>query len=828
MNFRNRALRLLIAGIVSVLGLIGSATRASAEDAKPTDGPTRKFFEQYCQTCHSGEKPKGDFRVDSLSQDFSDKENREKWLAVIEQLKTGTMPPKGKPRPAADEAKTLTDWIEGQVAAAETARNAKQGRAVLRRLNRMEYENTIRDLLGVEVELKDLLPDDSLPGAFDTSSEALHVSLHLLDNYMRAADRVLDAAIAGGPRPAQLKRRADMKVAVRKQRVSKEVDDGVAIFASDLSSNIQTVFWDFLTRERGKYRYRISAYAIQSEKPVIFHVNGGTNDLGVEPYLIGHFDVPPGEPTVIEFVEQMEAGRNIRILVDTEMRALTLQRTGAENYQGPGIVFQWVDIEGPLGDSWPPPSYRMLFGEMPQAPAADNPNRREAVSQQPLADGEAILRKFTRRAFRRAVTDADIKPFVDRFRAKLDEKYSFDQALRMGLKAVLIAPDFLLLREHVHPAHQPDAQARVAGAGASAPNAPNAAALDDFSLASRLSYFLWSSMPDDELFQLAEQGKLSRPETLREQVERMLGDPKAKAFTDNFAGQWLGLRDIDSTVPDRQLYPEYDDILRSAMLKEVFLFFDEVLKNDLSLTNFVASDFTILNGRLATHYGISGVEGLEFRKVALPTDSHRGGVLTMAGVLKVTANGTTTSPIVRGAWLLDRILGTPPPRPPANVEAVDPDIRGATTIRNQLAKHRQVEACATCHVSIDPPGFALENFDVIGGWRENYRSIGEGEPVTLAGRRMRYKNGPAVDAGDVLPDGRRFRNIDEFRSLLLSDKDQLARALATKLLTYATGVPLTTSDRPNVEAVVEAVRGRNYGFRALIHEVVQSETFRNK
>ncbi len=799
------------------MGLFGSPNWVSAADAKSTDDPSRKFFEQYCQTCHTGTKPKGDFRVDTLAQDFADKENREKWLNVVEQLKTGTMPPKGKPRPAADETQALTDWIDGQVAAAETARNAVQGRAVMRRLNQAEYENTVRDLLGVDVELKDVLPVDSVAGGFDTSAEMLHVSSQLLDNYLKAANRVLDAAVAGGPRPAQVKRRIDMKAATRPQRVSRNLDDGVAIFASDLSSNIQTVLWSFLSRDRGKYRFRISAYAYQSEKPVIFHVNGGTEDLGVEPYLIGHFDVPPDKPTVVEFVEQMEAGRNIRILVDTEMRALTLQRSGGvENYKGPGVVFQWVDIEGPQGDSWPPPSYRLLFGDMPQAPAADNPNRREVVSQQPLADAEAILRKFTRRAFRRAVTDEDIKPFLDRVRAKLDEKYSFEQALRTGLKAVLVSPNFLLLRENIRPADQKAAP----GAGA--------AALDEFSLASRLSYFLWSSMPDEELFKLAEQGKLSQPETLRAQVDRMLSDPKSKAFTENFAGQWLGLREIDATLPDRQLYPEYDDILRSAMIKEVYLFFDEVLKNDLSLTNFVSSDFSIINGRLADHYGIPGVAGLEFRKVSLPADSHRGGVLTMAGILKVTANGTTTSPIVRGAWVLDRILGTPPPKPPANVEAVEPDIRGATTIRNQLARHRQVETCAGCHATIDPPGFALENFDVIGGWRENYRSIGNGEPVTVGGRQMRYKNGPPVEAGDVLTDGRRFQNIDEFKQLLLSDKDQLARALAVKLLTYATGVPPTRADRPKVEAIVESVRGKNYGFRALVHEVVQSEVFQNK
>src|SRR5262245_35078979 len=808
----------LIAGIVTCcLGLIGSATLASA-DAKPTDGPSGRFFQQHCQSCHSGEKPKGDFRVDSLSQIFGDKEIREKWLTVVKQLKSGVMPPKDKPRPAADETKALTDWINARVAAAETARNAQQGLAVMRRLNRVEYENTVRDLLQVDVELKDVLPVDTVPGGFDTSAEALHFSSHLLANYLEAADRVLDAAVAGGPRPEQVKRRIDMKSATRRQGVSRNLDDGVAIFASDLSSNIQTVLWSFLTHDRGKCRFRISAYGYQSEKPVLFHVNGGTSDLGEEPYLIGYFEAPPGKPTVVEFVEQMEAGRNVRILVDTEMRALTLQRTGAENYKGPGAVFQWVDVEGLLPDAWPRPSYRLLFGDMAQAPAADNRNRREVVSQQPLADAEAILRKFTRRAFRRAVTDEDIKPFLDRVRAKLDEIYSFEQALRIGLKAVLVSPNFLFHRETIRPAGSSGSSGQVA----------RPAALGEFSLASRLSYFLWSSMPDEELFQLAERGKLSRPETLREQVERMLRDPKAKAFTENFAGQWLGLGDIDATLPDRQLYPEYDDLLRLSMIKEVYLFFEEVLKNDLSLTNFVSSDFSIVNGRLAEHYGIPGVNGLEFRKVSLPTNSHRGGVMTMAGILKVTANGTTTSPIVRGAWVLDRILGTPPAPPPAGVPAVEPDVRGATTIRQQLAKHREVASCAACHARIDPPGFALENFDIIGGWRENYRSIGKGEPVIAAGRRMPYKKGLAVDAGDVLPDGRRFRNIDEYKTLLLSDKDQLARALAIKLLTYATGVSPTGADRPKIEAIVESVRGKNYGLRSLVQEVVQSEVFQSK
>jgi hypothetical protein len=306
----------------------------------------------------------------------------------------------------------------------------------------------------------------------------------------------------------------------------------------------------------------------------------------------------------------------------------------------------------------------------------------------------------------------------------------------------------------------------------------------------------------------------------------MLRDPRSKAFTENFTGQWLSLRAIDATSPDRTLYPEYDDILKVASVKETTLFFDEVLKNDLPLMNFVSSDFTFVNARLAKHYGIPGVEGTEMRKVSLPPASHRGGVMTMASVLKVTANGTTTSPILRGAWVLERILGTPPPKPPADVEAIEPDIRGATTIRAQLAKHRQVESCANCHSRIDPPGFALESFDVIGGWREKYRALSNNGEKDSQGRRVR--SGPAVDSADVLPDGRKFRDIDEYKKLLLDDKDQLARGLTEKLLAYSTGAAPTKADQPAVEAIVRNVRDKEYGFKSLIHEIVQSPMFQTK
>ena len=794
----------------------GKETKTS--DAQPSENLADQFFSAHCKSCHAKSEPEGDFDLKSLAAGFADKDARAKWLAALEQINAGNMPPIKKPRPSAEEIKALTAWIDQRVAKAEEVERSKQGRVVLRRLNRNEYVNTVRDLLGVHVKVDDLFPPSTSTSGFDNIATSLHVSTYLLENYLEAADRALDEAIANGPRPDTIKQRHDIRDETTVKptgSVYRHLDDGVAIFSAAVNANIQVTLWRFNTRHRGKYRFRISGYAYQTDEPVTFHVNAGPMNAAAQQYLIDYFEFPPlkpdaNEPTVVEFTDQMEAIQTIRIVADgLKIRPWDLEKIGVENYKGPGIVVQWVEVEGPLIDQWPPKSHQQIFGDMQQEPDPNNRNRREVVSQQPLVDAERILRDFTRRAFRRPVTDEDVKPFMDRVRAKLAEDYSFEQAVRVGLKAVMVSSKFLFFHEQGERSEQ-------------------GILLDDFALASRLSYFLWSSMPDEELFTLAQEQKLHQPDTLREQVDRMLRDPKAAAFTENFVGQWLALRSIDDTMPDELLYPEFDDLLKESMVEEVTLFFDEVLKNDLSLTNFVASDFTMLNGRLARHYGIEGVEGIEFRRVPVPANGHRGGILTTSAVLKVTANGTTTSPILRGAWVLDRILGTPPPKPTGDIEAIEPDIRGATTIRDQLAKHREVESCAICHVRIDPPGFALENFDVIGGWRENYRSIGKGEPAFVNGQRMRYLNGPVVDASDVLPDGRKFQDIDEYKQLLLEDKDQLARSLAEKLVAYATGAAPATADQGEIESIVAKTREKNYGFRSLVHEVVQSQIFRHK
>jgi hypothetical protein len=790
---------------LSSLAFMVSALPAQESPRAPAESlpaPVRSFLDAHCRECHRGEKPKGDFRLDQLDAAFASKGAEDLWRKVLEQVEAGAMPPKKKSRPPAAEARVLTDWIQGRFAAVEAVRRSTEGRVVLRRLNRLEYANTIRDLFGVRIDLKEVLALDSSSDGFDNVGAALHLSSFAMERYLEAADKALSVAIVNRPAPPSTKKRSSLKdahnVARAQEAAFRVLDDGTVVCLTSVKWQ-RVGFPHFWPNERGYYRFRISACGYQSEgKPVTFEVSGGPN--GVE-----FFDAPADTPTVFEFVAYKEPASSVGILPYGLGHPNAVKAAGVDKYKGPGLAVQWVETEGPLNETWPPPSHVRLFGDLPLAPAPlkNRSDRLETKSQNPEADAERILKSFARRAFRRAVKDEDLRSVMALVQARLAEKESFETAVRVGLTSILMSKRFLFLDERP-------------------------GKLDDFALASRLSYFLWSTMPDDELLSLAEQQKLGDPATLRAQVDRMLLSPKSEAFIRNFCGQWLSLRDIDFTAPNHLAYPEYDEMLKLSMVREAELFFAELLRDDLGVTNVAASDFSMLNGRLARHYGIPGVDGLwSFRKVALPPESHRGGVMTMAAVMKVTANGTSTSPILRGAWVLDRVLGTPPPKPPANVPALEPDIRGATTIREQLAKHRTIESCASCHSRIDPPGFALESFDVIGGWRDSYRS----ERWVKGAKQVKgksYYETQKVDPTGELADGRTFQNIDEFKQLLVKEKDQLARAMVQRLTIYATGGATEAVDRPEVEAVLARAREKNYGLRTLVHELVQSRLFREK
>lgn len=792
----------LFAGAALIAILIGTLR---GEEMAPA---VRAILEQHCLKCHSGDAPKGDLTLEPLLGEGGDKKAAPAlWGNVLEKIETNEMPPKSKPRPSEDEKRIAADWLEAKILAEKPAQRIAEGRVVLRRLNRVEYENTVRDLLGVTVRVQELLPQDSTAGGFDNVGEALHTSSFLLARYLEAAEEALDQAIANGPQPKVQKQHVTLSEAYQVRQNSEQVfrkgaSGRITMFSSS-HWQAATLFW---LDQRGRYRFRLSVSAEQSGgKPVVFsaHTSGGSD--GPKPKLAGYFDAPADAPEVIEFEAFMEPKMSLTIRPYGLATAQQIEKSGKEKWGGPGLAVDWVEMEGPLNESWPPPSHERLFAGLKQAQAGSQ-NWGLRVEVQPNdagADAARILSAFARRAFRRPVKDDEIAPFTALAAKRISQGSTFEQAVRAGLAAVMTSPEFLFLRE-------------------------SPGRLDDFALASRLSYFLWSSMPDDALLSLAEKGTLREPETLRGQVDRMLQSPKALAFTENFTGQWLRLREIDFTEPSGILYPEFDDMLKVSMLREVHLFFEELLRHDLSLTNFLASDFSMLNGRLAKHYGIPGVDGWAFQRATLPPGSHRGGLLTMAAVLKVTANGTNTSPVLRGAWVLDRIFGRPPKPPPPDAGTIEPDIRGATTIREQLAKHRRIETCAKCHVKIDPPGSALENFDVIGGWRDYYRSTGNGKEVVLNGQRMHYLQGPAVDAADVLPDGRKFADVDEFKQLLLTEPETFARALTIKLLTYGTGGLVEATDQREITAILEKAKAKQWGFRSLIHEIIQSPLFLEK
>ena len=776
------------------LALVLFSSLAAALDSSPPPD-LRTSLEKYCAECHAGPEPDGELRLDLLpAAVFAD--NLDDWNEVAERLREHDMPPKKARTPLPDtDREALLARLDTQIAEVETARQRENGRVVMRRLNRAEYQNTIRDLLSVDVDLADHLPADQSAHGFDNVGEALAISQVLMRRYLDTADRALDAAIVTGPKPETVEETHWLKEQrpVWKQdgKVFRTEGDWVVLFKD--GKNGAPAIGSFSAPRTGEYRFRIGAKLFQTEEKFALGVMRGLfGTRGAQAEVIGFYDIVSDKPKTVEFTARLEKGETVRLSargLPTNFRSRDLY-----SYEGPGVAVSSIKVEGPLIGEWPPASHRRLFGNV-------------RVESADLDDASRLLHRFAQRAYRRKINEsADIEPILALVKERLDAGKPFAEAMRTGFKAVLCSPEFLFLVED-----GPD--------------------LNDYQLAARLSYFLWSSMPDDELFRLAAAGRLRDPAVISEQVERLLEDPRAAAFTGNFLGQWLDLRDIDFTTPDRSLYPEFDDVLRRAMLVEPRLFFEHILERDLGIAHFLDSDFTFLNERLAGHYGISGVTGQEFRKVELPAGSPRGGVLTQAAVMKVTANGTETSPVLRGVWVLENIFGTPPSPPPATVAAIEPDIRGATTIREQLAKHRNDASCARCHEKIDPPGFALENFDVIGGWRDHYRVLGTMRASTVVKfRRVSYGYGPEVDAsGEAPPPAKtKFRDIDDYKEILLAHRDQFARCLTEKLVTYATGGKVSRIDEPSLEKILHQAREKNYGLRTLVHAVSRSDLFLRK
>src|SRR5437660_116126 len=853
------------------------------------DGPVavRQFVEKNCVECHDTDTKKGGLDLTALKFDPANLTNFSRWVLVHDRVSNGEMPPKKKPRPEASELDAFTKSLASSLVSVEQARMAKEGRATRRRLNRYEYENALRDLLHAPwLHLGGWLAEDGEADRFNKIGDALDVSHVQMARYLGAADYALRQAMATQaerPKP-KVKRyyardqrsytgpmkcnvfntapeRATFPVLgfqgppdarkgdppVKSTNAELRELEGVGVVASAYEP-IEPKFNQFRAPVAGHYKLRFNAYSVwvgpgESNKwfiPNLDDLSRGRRDepvtitAEIPPRLLRHlgdFDVTP-EPGVHELDAWLLDGEMIR----PDAGRLFRSRPGAARWQNPlaekdgqpGVVFRWLEVEGPIYDHWPPAGHKLLFGDLPMvnraAPKAeenaeDETDRRgrrrvkpapgvEVVSKAPMTDAERLLREFVRHAYRRPTDEADMKRFLPVVRSALKKGNTFTDAMIAAYTAVLCSPEFIYLEE-------------------------KPGRLDDYALASRLAFFLWNSPPDDELRHCAEKNGLHEPGVLHAQTERLLADAKSRRFVDAFLDYWLDLRKITATAPDANLYSDYylDDLLTESALEETRLFFTELLRNDLPARNVVASDFAMLNERLAAHYGLPKVEGVALRRQALPKDSVRGGFMTQAAVLKVTANGTTTSPVLRGAWIMERVLGQKPPPQPASVPAIDPDIRGAVTIRQQLDKHRTLEACNACHAKIDPAGFALENFDVMGGWRDRYRSEAEGElaqGIAKSGQKFAFRYGLPVDASGELPDSRKFRDVGELKQLLLANEKQLARNLARQLAVYATGAPIRFADREQIEQILQRASSSHHGVRSLVHEIVQSELFRSK
>lgn len=793
------------------------------------------LVKQHCSECHNATEKSGGLDLDALSWQPSSMENRAKWITIHDRVRSGEMPPESKLSEA--ERGTIAGPVAARLIQEIAAEQKREGRTVLRRLNRREFENSVHDLLGVNVPLQHLLPEDGRAQGFDTVAEGLRISAVQIEKYLEAIDIALEDAIRLTEQPTKFNKRmrfqdekevrenldtaethVDPVSGARHRRLFRETDDAVVFISHGYSpDNLR----QFAPPANGLYRVRVRAYSVDSrDGPIAMRV---LKSDWKNHHLLHYFNLTD-DPREVEFTVPMNVNEHLRfsgygIGIDADGKSVW-NVDSTKDWKVPGMAIEWIEVEGPLLEQWPPASMPKMFGaenvrKLEKRGRWTNQGhlQYELAADDPKAASSESLHRFAERAFRRPLELEETKSYVDLVHSELDRGRSFEQAMRVGLRSILVSPRFLLLDESPGP-------------------------LDDYALASRLSYFFWSSMPDELLLQLAKAGKLSQKENMHSEVERLLASPRAQQFVSSFVGQWLDVNQIDATTPDAKLYPEYDDILRESMIAETQHYFTELLTSNLPIAHFIDSDFAMLDRRLADHYRLqesfaSSREGKfdeEFRRVTLPNDSPRGGVMTQAAILKVTANGTVSSPVLRGAWIQRRIVGKPPANPPP-VNAIEPDTRGATTIREQLAKHRDSETCNRCHREIDPPGFALECFDVIGGFRERYRSVGKGDQPTekLHGRSIwEYKLGQKVDCSGETSDGKPFTDIREFKRLMLAEKDQIVRNLASRLVTYSTGAGVSFADRAAIEQIVSNVRSQGDGLRTMIHEVVASELFRSK
>ena len=837
--------RLLLTSLLAFAAFVLQPTSAGADPGlKDLD----TLWETHCLDCHDGPKAKAGFDLAQLPRDLQDRAIRERWIRLYDQVERGEMPPKKRePLSLADRARVI-GGLGGMLREVENQEVALHGRGPLRRLNRDEYQNNLRDILKLPgLDIRDMLPEDREAHLFNKVGEVLDMSREQVTAYLEAAEAALTAARVERPEPPKSEAYRAVGTDLfpsfgtygnrealffARNGVAVQVDaklpkEDLQKLASDESLEMalfRSAHWPyfgypkrFLARESGSYRLRFAARAVlqipgfKLEKgsqpvPMTFRARKPSGDVnsGDVRETGGILDIQ-AEGGIYETVLQLRAGETF------EYSLLGLPVPLAFNVAGgppryryppfpeggqPGVAFRWLEVDGPLPPpAWPPESHRVLFDTLPVG----------AMPAEPKTEAIRLIRRFLDLALREPLAEGDRKEYETLVATRMDRGEAFEKALLAGYQAVLASPHFLYIRE---------------------PERPE----DHGSIASRLSYFLTNSRPDAALSALARAGRLREKAVLRAETDRLVAEPTFERFIDNFTAYWLNLRHIRRDDPDVRLFPEYrfDEYLVESMERETREFVTAMFRENLPAEVLVKADFVYANDRLARHYGLEPLTGSALRKVQIPKDSPYGGLLTLGSVLKVTTNGTNTSPVLRGAWIMERIIGQPPPPPPPSVPAVEPDIRGAKTIRDLLALHTKNESCAGCHAKFDPVGLALESFDILGGWRTRYRGMEEGEPVKgvdQAGHEFTYTLAGPVDASGSLRAGPSFSGIRELKSILAAGPRQLGRNLLHQFTVYATGTPVRFSDRNEIEAILDACAPGGYRVRDLLKELVASRIF---
>lgn len=857
--------------IVLILCLAGSMVC----QGKGIRSEVSDFLQSHCLDCHDSDVQKGGLNLEALSDDLSNREIHDLWVKIHDRVDHGEMPPKKRKRPSSADVDSFLKSVSEPLIAFDAKRVREAGRAGARRMNRFEYENALRQGLSAPwLQVADMLTEDGTSHLFNKVGDRLDVSHLQMMKYLETADYSLRMVLQTVAHPTQtekyyartepmlrnyLKYRFGQRSATRAAIPMVDFQAEPDVITGDQPLTVgdadpdkrereamgfvsgtyaATTKYDFKRMELpvdGRYRIRLKAYSFLAglngasggrehglhsgsrswwrpdrkvvkrsnrSEPVTLYALANSGDSR----WLTSFDVGT-EPGVVECEVILKKGEMIR----PDATRLIRTRPGwkgnpnASTNGIPGVAFCWLEMEGPLHDQWPPAEFQTVFGGLDFK--VEPGNKVVLLSQDEGTDAKRVLSRFMARMNRKgSVDDSQIVPLMKIYHKARELGEGFTDALIAAMGAGLCSTDFLFIETDPGRLGQAD-------------------------LASRLSFFLWNGSPDEVLLNTKD---LTNPDVLRGQVERLLNDPRSERFQHAFLDYWLDLRDIHSNSPDAELYPDYylDDWLTESSVLETRLFFKELIDENLPARNLIKADFTYANERLAKHYKFPAMEGTAFQKVNLPKGSVRGGLLTQSSVMRVTANGTTTSPVIRGAWAMERLMGVEIPPPPSGVEAITPDTRGATTIREQLDLHRAAASCAACHVKFDPAGFALESFDIAGGWRDRYRVTGnEGDRVEGFGKNghlFEFRLAQTIDPSAKMPDGLSFTGIHGFRDILLKDERVIARNLVKRLVVFGTGAPVSFSDRKAVESILDEAKAEGYGVRSLIHAVVQSDLFRTK